>query len=74
MIKKYYVIVDLSNLCYMNNGECEKNITIADKFNTYEECLDELRTYDDMENFAIYEVEEDITRTLKKAEKEEKDE
>lgn len=66
MSKKYYVIVDLYNLCYMSNEECEANISLANKFETDEEALKELKTYDDMTRFEIYEVTEHITRNLKR--------
>lgn len=66
MSTKYYVIVDLYNLCYMRNGECETSISEADKFDTHEEAFDELKTYDDMTRYEIYEVTENITRSLKR--------
>ncbi len=66
---KYYVIVDLYSLRYMSNGECETSIAIADKFDTFEEALEELKTYDDTKNFEVYEVIEHITRQLRKMDK-----
>lgn len=57
MSDEYYVIVDLENLTFMTNGE-STNLKGADKFNTLEEIENELKTYDDDFNGAIYKVKE----------------
>ena len=64
MSEFYYVIVDLENLTYMQNGNPCK-IKEADKFETYEDAKKELNQYDKDANCAIYKVKETITRTIK---------
>lgn len=64
MSEFYYVIVDLENLTYMQNGNpCE--IKEADKFETYEDAKKELNQYDKDANCAIYKIKETTTRTIK---------
>lgn len=66
MNREYYVIVDLYNLTYMQNGNPAK-IEEADKFETLEEAKKELKTYDEDFNGAIYIVKEYINRQIRKA-------
>lgn len=72
MSKEYYVIVDLYNLNYMQNGNPAK-IDDADKFETLEQAKKELKNYDEDFNGAIYKVKEYRTINLEKME-ENKDE
>ena len=53
MSNEYYVIVDLENLTYMANGEAT-NLKGADKFDTLDEAIYELKVYDYNFNVAIY--------------------
>ena len=65
MNKEYYVIVDLYNLNYMQNGNPAK-IEDADKFETLEQAKKELKNYDEDFNGAIYKVKEYTSINLKK--------
>lgn len=67
MTNKYYVIVDLDTLNYMLNGTFV-SFNNADKFKDIEDAREELKTYDDDFNGAIYEVTEVITRGFEKVE------
>lgn len=67
MKNKYYVIVDLDTLNYMLNGTFV-SFNNADKFKDIEDAREELKTYDDDFNGAIYEVDELISRCFKKVE------
>lgn len=67
MSKEYYVIVDLYNLTYMQNGSPAK-IEEADKFETVKEAKKELKTYDKDFNGAIYKVKEYTRINLEKVE------
>lgn len=61
----YYVIVDLSNLAYMNDGS-PVNLKDADKFETLEEAIKDLAKYDEDFDGEIYRIEETVYRTIKK--------
>lgn len=65
MTNKYCVIVNLDDLCYMQRG-MPTQLSNADRFETIKEAREELKTYDEDFNGAIYEVTEVITRGLKK--------
>lgn len=65
MNKTYYVIVNLTNLCYTKDGQDEQSIINADKFKSYIDAKAELAEYDDDSNGAIYEVTEHISRELR---------
>lgn len=65
MNKTYYVIVNLTNLCYVKDGQDEQSIINADKFKSYIDAKAELAEYDDDFNGAIYEVTEHISRELR---------
>lgn len=67
MNKEYYVIVDLDNLTYMQNGDPAK-IEEADKFETLEEVKKELKNYDEDFYGAIYKVKQYTSINLKKVE------
>lgn len=67
MQKEYYVIVNLDTLEYMNNGIGTK-IDSADKFSTLQEVKEELKTYDDDFNGAIYKIKEKIEYEISKIE------
>lgn len=67
MNKEYYVIVDLYNLNYMQNGNPAK-IEDADKFETLEQAKKELKNYDEDFNGAIYKVKEYTSINLEKVE------
>lgn len=67
MNKEYYVIVDLYNLNYMQNGNPAK-IDDADKFETLEQAKKELKNYDEDFNGAIYKVKQYTTINLEKVE------
>ena len=67
MKNKYYVIVDLDTLNFMQEG-IEVSISIADRFLYVEDAREALKNYDDDFNGAIYEVDEFITRDFKKVE------
>ena len=47
MNKTYYVIVNLTNLCYTKDGQDEQSIINADKFKSYIDAKAELAEYDD---------------------------
>ena len=65
MNKTYYLIVNLTNLCYTKDGQDEQSIINADKFKSYIDAKAELAEYDDYFNGAIYEVTEHISRELR---------
>lgn len=65
MAEEYYVIVNLETLKYQRNGD-GVNLEEADKFNTYEEALQELSNYDDDFNGVIYKVKEYRNFTIEK--------
>lgn len=65
MKRTYYVIVNLDDLCYMQDGANEQSIINADKFESYLDAKKELAEYDDNFNGAIYEVKEYIDRNLR---------
>lgn len=67
MKNKYYVIVDLDTLIFMQEG-IEVSISTADKFIDIEDAREALKNYDDDFNGAIYEVDELISRCFKKVE------
>lgn len=67
MSKEYYVIVDLYNLTYMQNGNPSK-IEEADKFETVAKARKELKEYDKDFNGAIYKVKEYTRIILEKVE------
>jgi len=67
MKNKYYVIVDLDTLNFMQEG-LTASIESADKFKNIEEARESLKEYDDDFSGAIYEVDELITRDFKKVE------
>ena len=67
MNKEYYVIVDLDNLTYMQNGNPAK-IEEADKFETLKEVKKELKNYDEDFYGAIYKVKQYTSINLKKVE------
>lgn len=67
MIKEYYVIVNLDTLEHMNNGIGTK-IDSADKFSTLQGVKEELKTYDDDFNGAIYKIKEKIEYEISKVE------
>lgn len=67
MDKEYYVIVDLYNLTYMQNGN-PVQIEEADKFETVTEAKEELKNYDEDFNGAIYKVKEYRSINLEKVE------
>ena len=67
MDKEYYVIVDLYNLTYMQNGNSAQ-IEEADKFETVTEAKKELKNYDEDFNGAIYKVKEYRSINLEKVE------
>lgn len=62
----YYVIVDLYNLAYMNDGSSVK-LKDADKFETLEEAQKDLAKYDEDFDGEIYKIEETVYRTIKRA-------
>lgn len=62
----YYVIVDLYNLAYMNDGSPVK-LKDADKFETLEEAQKDLAKYDEDFDGEIYKIEETVYRTIKRA-------
>lgn len=66
MNKTYYVIVNLTDLCYMKDGQDEQSIINADKFESYIDAKAELAEYDDDFNGAIYEVKECIARKIRR--------
>ena len=65
MTEEYYVIVDLETLQYQKNGN-GVNLVEADKFDTYEEALQELSNYDDEFEGSVYKVTEYRDFTIKK--------
>lgn len=67
MSRTYYVIVDLYSLKYQQSGTGTK-LDEADKFETLEEAQEELKTYDNDFNGAIYKVTEYLEISLKKVE------
>ena len=65
MTDEYYVIVDLDNLTYMSEGNSVK-LDEADKYETLEVAKEDLASYDEDFNGAIYKVREFKTIELKK--------
>ncbi len=65
MTREYYVIVDLVTLQYQKNGY-GVNLKEADKFDSYEEALQELSDYDDDFEGSIYKVKEYRKFTVEK--------
>lgn len=66
MNRIYYVIVNLTNLCYTKDGQDEQSIINADKFESYIEAKAKLAEYNDDLNGAIYEVKECLARKLRR--------
>ncbi len=65
MIEEYYVIVNLDTLEYQQDGNGVK-LREADKFDTYEEALQDLSEYDNDFDGAIYKVKEHREYTIEK--------
>lgn len=66
MTEEYYVIVNLETLQYQKN-ENGVNLREADRFDSYDEALQELSNYDDDFNGSIYKVKEYRKITIEKA-------
>lgn len=62
---KYYVIVDIRTLEFMRDGYGESRISEATVYTTEDEARYEIDTYDEPQYFEVYEVEQEISRSLK---------